>query len=93
MDTDMEQYRVHGLPHGLYYIANFVSLEEEQSLLDKVEDRAVQIELTNGTRSRPNDGQSCRIDVFSRILLLWQRVMLSLMRRYPTGCENPVWLE
>ena len=46
MDPDMEQYRVDVVPHGLYYIANFLSPEEEQSLLDKVETRIVQMELT-----------------------------------------------
>lgn len=46
MDPDMEQYRVDVGPHGLYYIANFLSPEEEQSLLDKVETRIVQMELT-----------------------------------------------
>ena len=36
MDTDMQEYRVEGLPDGLYYIADFISPEEQQSLLDKV---------------------------------------------------------
>jgi hypothetical protein len=35
MDPDLRQYRVDALPHGLYYIAGFLSEEEQQSLLDK----------------------------------------------------------
>jgi len=36
MDPDLEQYRVDALPHSLYYIADFLSTEEQRSLLDKV---------------------------------------------------------
>jgi hypothetical protein len=33
---ELEQYRIKDLPNGLYYISNFISPEEEQSILDKV---------------------------------------------------------
>ena len=76
MDSDMEEYRVHDLPHGLYYITNFLSPEEEQSLLDKVGlSHTIQTRLI-WSRSRQNDGQSCRTDDWSHIPLLWQRAML-----------------
>lgn len=32
----LEQYRIHSLPNGLHYIPNFLTPQEEQSLLDKV---------------------------------------------------------
>ena len=88
----MEHYRVDSLPYGLYYIADFLSPEEQQSLLDKVQ-KKLSSNWTNWHRSQPNDGQSCLIDDFSHTRLLLQRVMLSLMRRYPTGYETFVWLE
>jgi alkylated DNA repair protein alkB homolog 6 len=33
--AELEKYRITSLPHGLYYIPNFIAPEEEQSLLDK----------------------------------------------------------
>jgi len=93
MDPDMEHYRVDSLPYGLYYIAEFLSPEEQQSLLDKVKKKNLSSNWTNWNRSQPNDGQSCLIADFSHTRLLLQRVMLSLMRRYPTGYDTFVWLK
>ena len=33
---ELEKYRIASLPHGLYYITQFLTAEEERSLLDKV---------------------------------------------------------
>lgn len=33
---ELEQYRIKTLPYGLYYIPNFITIEEERSILDKV---------------------------------------------------------
>jgi hypothetical protein len=34
--AELEQYRITSLPYGLYYISQFLTPEEERSLLDKV---------------------------------------------------------
>ena len=36
MPVSLEEVRIQGLPPSAFYIADFISIEEEQSLLDKV---------------------------------------------------------
>lgn len=60
----LEKYRVESLPHALYYITNFLSPEEELSLLDKVVSKYGK-ELT--CRYLTRNGSNSLIDDFNLI--------------------------
>lgn len=65
MPASLEEVRIDGLPSCAYYIADFISKEEEQVLLDKVVFRCWNLVHANWQRLRhpPNrDGNSFRAE-------------------------------